>query len=647
MTLWTGDIDLRDHSRGSARRVPLARLRSAEKAIEPQPVRLEPFAAPLIDTDIDTDTSAAHADWRAGRSFTWVTSSGRAIPVRIDTPPFGRIRGAVVIVPSLGRETVVSYRTVRSLAVRAARAGLVALSFSLSGDGDSEDLRPGDDAVQAWTEDVRAVAALAHDLVRGAGSSEDGDALPVSFVGLRLGGALVQRLHDLDGADDSADRARGAYVVWEPVSGVSFLRHHMQLRATGVPGDPVTDGVELDGYLLTQAQASSLRTLPAARRPRANAYPEQALSHGELHIRFEADRRDSVRLALGATYFAHVPLGALDEIVSILPTGDPRAMQTWTPVTQATMQVIDDAGVTHEVLETLVEAGPSRLPAIVTSSPGSHPRHGLTLSAMGAEVKWGPGRVWTRAARVLAPAGVVSIRADRSLIGDDVDPDNAREPNPYTDASVADASSAVKALRDAVVATYGAEVAATLPVATAGVCAGTWSQLRAAADQPIDMVIAVNPVHWNPDATLYTEAFFDHYHGEEAPDLDNPCDASAPAFGEIMNDPKRAASELKSMLSREIAIRFPRIRSAMRPEVPVDKVRYLLDDVIRGTHVHLVFGTEEERIFNGKGGRRAMYRAAHRGVPVRIERLGNLDHSLLSEKARRDTLDLLRRLLVR
>lgn len=664
MALWTREIDLSDRSRFSTRAVTHSRVVSARDVVAhrgttPAPhagspesaqtrlrtVEPSPSAPPSLLVSDSTHAENRHPDWRDGRSFTWVTASGRALPVRIDAPVSGRVNGAVVIVPSLAREAVVSYRTIRSLAVRAARSGLLALTFSLSGDGDSEDLRSGDDAVQAWTDDIHAVAAQARELV--------GDELPVSFVGLRLGGALVQRITEQQAgvSGDCADNDnRGAYVVWEPVSGTSFLRHHVQLRATGVPGDPIDEGVELDGFHLDQGHADSLRTLPAARRSRANEHPEQQLSPGATHIRFEADRRDSVRLALGATYFAHVPLEQLDEIVAILPTGDTQPMQAWQPVTTATLHAVDDLGDTHEVSETLVDVGPLRLPGIVTTCAGVVPHRGLALSAMGAEVKWGPGRVFTRAARNLAPSGVATIRADRSLIGDDIDPDVAREPNPYTDASVADVCSAVTALRDTlraqgVSSVGGAEGEPTLPVAMAGVCAGTWSQMRAAAEQPVDMLIAVNPVHWNPDASLYTVAFFDHYHGKSAPDLNNPPEPGPLGLSEFVRNPKRVIADAREVLMRDLAIRYPGLRSFMRPDVPVDKVRYLLDDIIGGTRIHFVLGTEEERIFNGKGGRRAIARASKRGVSVQIERLGNLDHSLLSEKARRDTLTLLRRLL--
>lgn len=642
MSLDTRELELQGHTGDEPGDLKQQVAHTAAPSSPLMPPSEPGIAALLAEQNLADQNLAAEpersADWRAGRSFTWVTASGRALPVRVDTPSAGIARGAVVIVPSLGRESVVSYRTVRSLAVRAARAGLVALTFSLSGDGDSEDLRPADDAVAAWSADVGAVEGLARLLV--------GESLPVSLVGLRLGAALVQRIAEQDAAAGGERPGRGAYVVWEPVSGTSFLRHHVQLRATGVPGDPVDDGVELDGFLLAASHAESLRTLPAARRNRASEPAKAQLSPGQVHIRFEADRRDSVRLALGATYFAHVPLESLDEIVAMLPTGQASHLASWSPVREARLQVIDEDGATREVTETLVDAGPSHLPAIITTAPGVTPCHGLAMSAMGAEVKWGPGRVWTRAARDLAPSGVVSIRADRSLIGDDVDPDNAREPNPYTNASVTDVCAAASTLRATVAAMTPASDA-PLPMAVAGVCAGTWSQLRAAAEQPVDTVIAVNPVHWNPDASLYTEAFFDHYHGEEAPELDNPSETSTPALHDLLHDPTRVIAELKATASREIAIRFPRIRSMMRPEVPVDRVRYLLDDVIGGTRVYLVFGSEEERIFNGKGGRRAMARAARRDVRVTIERLGNLDHSLLSEKARRDTLALLRSLLLR
>lgn len=585
----------------------------------------------VVDTSSGACGHREHESWRSNRHFTWVTTSGRALPVRVDVPPGRTVRGAVVLVPSLGRESVVSYRTVRSMAVRAARAGLVACTFSLSGDGDSQDLRPGDNAVDAWLDDIRAVREFAATLV-GAPAQRR----PVHVIGLRLGAALVEQLHHHDVADrEGVNRVAGSFVAWEPISGRSFLRHHTGLRRTGVPGEEVEDGVELDGFHLTAALAGSVRGLPASRRTGAGVLTPAGLSDGELYVRFEPDRRASVRLALGATYFAHVPLESIDEIIGGLPLGTEAPLEQWAPVKSATFCTVDETGTPRAITETHVAVGRRGVPGIVTRMDGTAPVAGLTLSAMGSEVKWGPGRVWTRAARDLASHGVISLRADRSGIGDDVDPDAALEPPPYTQEAAEDTAAGVDVLRSML--PPGA------PVTGTGVCAGSWSLLVASCHTEMDQVVAVNPVHWNPDASLYTRAFYDHYHGSEAPGLDNPAEEERLSPAEALHSPQVAVERLKEFASREMALRLPRVRSMLRPEVPVDHVRYLLDHVREGTRLTLVLGHEEFRIFSGKGGRRAAARARRHGVPVQLIRPTDLDHSLLSERARRDVLALLRR----
>lgn len=597
---------------------------------------LDPFDTSA--TEGRAETAPTHgrtvdSQWRHHRRFTWVDGSGRAVSVRVDTPPTERVRGAVVLVPSFAREAVVSYRTVRAMAVHAARAGFLACTFSLSGDGDSQDLAPGEDTVAAWLADVRAVRDFAARLV-GAPQA----ARPVHVVGLRLGGALVQHLHREDIANDDASGVRGAYVAWEPVSGRAFLRHHVNLRSTGVPGEAVDDGVELDGFLLRDEVSASVRGLEAARRADATPLPPTGLTEGELHVRFEADRRASARLALGATYFAHVPADSIGELLAALPAGPEGRAPAWTPAASATFPTTDEDGHVHLVTETHVAIGPRQVPGILTRHEGITPRAGLALSAMGAEVKWGPGRVWTRAARDLAPRGVVSLRADRSGIGDDVDPGIVHEPEPYTDEAVGDTAAAIDHLR-------GLLPSGAL-IAGAGVCAGSWSLLRAACVTDIDAVVAVNPVHWNPDTSLYTRAFYDHYHGTEAPALDNPAGEDSLTVTASLRDPRRVLARVKKTCSRELALRMPRLRSRLRPEVPIDQVRYLLDHVRGGTCLILVLGHEEQRIFAGKGGRRAAARARRHGVEVEVTQPADLDHSLLSERARRETLRLLRRVCV-
>lgn len=111
--------------------------------------------------------------------MTWVEKpGGQPLAVRLNVPVDGQAHGVLVLVPSIGRESVVSFRTMRAFAQLAADQGWAAVSFWLSGDGDSGPLPVDADPVQTWVADVEAVLAWSRRLV--------GDR-PVHVVGLRLG----------------------------------------------------------------------------------------------------------------------------------------------------------------------------------------------------------------------------------------------------------------------------------------------------------------------------------------------------------------------------------------------------------------------------------------------------------------------------
>ncbi|GAB48639.1 hypothetical protein [Mobilicoccus pelagius] len=546
-------------------------------------------------------------------------AEGRALAVRVDAPA-GPTVGALVVSPPVGREAVVATRTTTALALAAADAGFVAFTYSPSGEGDSADLRPGDDLSEAWTADLAAVLAAARAHV--------GGELPVHVVGLRVGACL------LDGLNGAGP---GSRVAWEPVSGRSFLRHHGIIRQDSVDVPVVEDGVELEGVHYTEAQAASLASLRAPCR-----------GPGVL---LEEDRRAALRIALGAPYFAHVPMDSVHRIVDGFDRGPARPTTPWRGETTADLMLPDGTRIT-ERRTTL-----GHLPVVVTTCPGVPMRVGATFSAMGSEVKAGPGRLWADAARRLAPEGVVSIRADRSAIGEDTGPAQIEEPRPYTDGCVDDVTIPAAHLRR-----YG------LPVVGVGVCAGAWSLLRAAQRGVFDEVVAVNPVHWNPREEVYDEVFYRHYHGGDAPSgATNPPSADGPGAADPTRgsaagrrrDPRRLAAAMLGRLearrpgteqrlrtamervSKEMAIRHPRVRSALRPDVPLDLVSMLVGPLRGPLTVTLLFGTEEYRIFCGRGGRRAAAAARRHGVDVEVTHDPVCDHSLFSRASRERTLSLL------
>lgn len=554
-------------------------------------------------------TAAPSATWRNRRRRTWLTTSGRALALRVDEPEGRQAVGALVVVPSFGREATVSFRTTRALAAHAAAAGFVAYTFDLSGDGDSQDLRRGDDPGRCWAADAAAVMALARAAV--------GPDLPVHVVGLRLGAAILA----------STPRVGpGCRVYWEAVSGRMFLRTHQLIRTQAVGIGVVPEGVELDGTHLCGAQAAGVAALKTPR-------PEAGTLTGDERrdsFRLEVDRGAGLRIALGGPYFATVPLKAIAEIVAGLPQGFPRPLPAWEGADTVTWKGPDGV----PVVETLCEVGPRSLPAVRTHSPSATPRLGAVFTAMGAEVRSGPSGLWARAARDLAGRGVVALRADRIGLGDDAVPDRADEPRPYTDASVESVREAVEHLRDEL---------GTLPIVGVGVCAGAWALLRASVACRLDEIVAVNTVHFNPDEQVYDEDFYRHFHGEQAPALAaGRLDEPDPGLeGDSRSRIVAGVSRAKEVASHELAIRHPRLRAALRRHVPIDHVDLLMRDVPDSTRVRFVFGPKEYRIFTGKGGQRTLARSRRRAGNVRADIAQHMDHSLFAETARRGVLALL------
>ncbi len=513
--------------------------------------------------------------------MTWITGSGRALACRVDQPE-GEVVGAVVIAGSFDREAIVSFRLTRALAARAAAAGFVAYNFHWSGDADSGP-RPGDPD-EAWAGDLAAVVAHARAVV--------GDEPPVHIIGYRLGAAVAALL---------GDTGPGRRVYWEPVSGRAFLRAHRAIRAVAATQvAPLPAGIELDGAHLSDTEAAALRRLKA---------PTAASCGPGESVRMDRDRARARSTALGAPYFAHVPLAELDEIVAGLPRGPASAPASWSPQLTVTMSV---GG--HEVVETMCEVGPRALPAIITSAREASPRVGLLMTAMGSELKSGPAGLWPALAREFAPLGVRSLRVDRSHLADDADTDLAQEPPPYVDSAVED-----------MVGAHACLSAQVQRVVGIGVCAGAWAMLRAVARSGLREVVAVNPVHWNPDESVYTDDFYSRYHHAE------------PEGGRLLGGLHEP--------TRRLVARFPRLRVMLRADLRRDKVAMMLDTLGPGTVVTLLFGSEEGAQFHGQRGRAAARRAARAGACVRYETVGEIDHNLFAARARQRVTGELRRVL--
>lgn len=539
---------------------------------------------------------------------TWLrTPGGRQVLVRVDEPVSGRARGALVIVPSIARESTVPFRRIRALAIRAADAGFVTLSLSLGGDGESQGLGFDDDLVRVWSDEVAATIEAA---------AEACPELPVNLVGWRLGGALA---YAQIASDPPNPLVNGSVLLWEPASGTSFLRQHQNLRRFASTVTPLPHGVEVCGMHFTSDQARSLAALKVPRSlPDGSAFT----------VVREENPRDVMRLTLGSPHFVEVDVRLADSFVDRLRSGPSRE---YVPVPHVPEATWTEPGA-GEVRETQVLVGEHRLPGVLTRSPGIGCTSAVVFTAIGAELRAGPGGTWTRAARELAPEGVVSLRMDRRYLGEDIDITMSREPYPYTEQSVRDVEEAADYL--------GAVAEAS--VTGVGACSGGWSLLRASAEGGFASVLAINPIHWDPDPRNYDEDFYERTYQAEGAFAQTLSVAASRDDEESPHPPPRPGWQMRiDPLLHRLARRFPRLRGFVRGDRRSDRVPALLELVPADTEAILAMGPGEAAVFRAKGGPGYIAKprnAAHTRLIVDPA----VDHSLFSAGSRNAVCELLR-----
>lgn len=519
---------------------------------------------------------------------TWIPSGGRSLSGWVHRPEGATSNGVVVLAPSIGREHVISYRSMRALAIVLARAGLVAVRFAWTGTGESAPL-PGDaDPVATWQDDLRAVARFAR-----AVSGHDA----VDAIGLRVGAALL----------GSVDGARwGRRILWEPVSGRAFVRHHRALRMLAVPEVPASTSatIDLGGVAFDFGQVDSLARLAVRSDPAERASASQLLTI------IEADRNVAARLYAVPSAYATVPFAALDRLAADLPRRPERPLPGWVPTTVATHRTGGPAGAGDDVLEEIVEIGPDRLPAVLTRPVDGRPRRSLSalFVAASAEPKDGATGLWVAAARALALDGVTSLRVDRRGVGDLADESADRDPNPYTVTAIDDLRTAARWLagerRD--------------PIVGVGLCSGAWLLGMASATSPIDHVVMLNNAAWRDQP-----AFYDRVDRRERPE----------GRGGGATEPTRIR-RLRLWAKRMLLTRAPyRLWLALAGLALVDAPEIVMEPSSRTSTLSLHFGAadyERFRIHRGHDGLRRLTPSRS----ILLHRHEFLDHALLADTSR-------------
>lgn len=565
----------------------------------------------------------------------WLTVDERVLLTWVHRPTDGLARGAVVLCDSLIRDLVLTGQRLRALAARLADDGFVVVRFRWSGESDSATIAPRsaehplfpppaeDDQpdTERWRDDLRAVLALAHQLVPDA---------PVDLVGLRMGALLAAAVADSPAeahtdtdAHTSASTTIDRLVLWlPPGSGRTWLRGQAALLrlsphfTTASQHAPRASGdIELPGRRLTPAQRrdwSALTLRPAApgRRPDntlvllgTESVPDKRLDdYVEAGAATVSRQPDAERIVDYGQFFAQRPCAATDEIVRFLAAGRPRRhpVQGWCPTTRAAVERTPAGSVYEELVDVDGLAGVLTLPV------GALRRSVLFLPAAG-EPREGPGGLWVQLARELAQHGVQSLRLDARGVAEGAPRDLASPQWPYRAQVVEDYERAARHLQ---------QRTGTAPVLV-GSCSGAWAATQVAASLSVDDVLAIGMIAWLNHPPRRSPRWWTGLNPALRTDFGN----GSPTETWV----GRWHTALGRMLPYPVSRLLARLDVVTLPEPLLDSA------TATGTHLAQLMGDVDLHLFRSRGrGDRAEARLQADGRDLSTDHDPRIDHALFT-----------------
>jgi alpha-beta hydrolase superfamily lysophospholipase len=323
----------------------------------------------------------------------------------------------VVLCRPMGYEALCSYRTYSLLADTLAQAGFDVLRFDYPGTGDSAGADTDDDRVSAW---IGGIEAAARHIERLAGVSR------IALFGVRLGAALAaQAAAQLGGVD--------SLVLWAPcASGRAFVREMRAANANRTMGGSDAGADELDamGCLYTAPTLAQLQALDCTRVERPPAGRALVITRddmpaeGPLAARYR-ELGMAVTVANWPGYAAMVgdPLDAalepatLEAIAGWLSSGKPcaNAARPAPPYLPSWPEKYLVNGVRESAQRFAADGG---LFGILCEPAAGRSETAVLMLNVGGNYHIGPHRLYVKAARALAAAGLCSLRFDLAGIGD-------------------------------------------------------------------------------------------------------------------------------------------------------------------------------------------------------------------------------------
>jgi alpha-beta hydrolase superfamily lysophospholipase len=424
----------------------------------------------------------------------------------------------VVICKPFGYEAICSHRGIRGFADSLAAAGLPALRFDYLGTGDSPEIDPKADQIQAWARDVAAAAA---ELRRRTGVPR------VCFLGVRLGGLLAM----LAAAECSAS---GLVLISPVLSGRRYLR---ELRTTRMAGFAMAGNgagaddkgeagsMEVSGFTLSAATLTALGQLDFNELPPPQ-FPDMLVVDG-AGMRVANRWVESLPARTGRTEYLALP-GLIEMVMTapqfaVVPGEMIAATRDWVlelagrPGASSDFEIgrLGDSTPVHNAVLTLVEGsdpgsktiterpvflGRDGLVFGIVTEPrlGETRRRAVILLNAGADHHIGASRLYVSIARRWAYRGYIVLRLDLAGLGDSRTRPGCPDNDVFPPEALEDIRAAVEFLRTR----YGIR-----DCTLGGLCSGAYHSLRAAvAGVPVNRILMVNPQNyfWKPGETLET-----------------------------------------------------------------------------------------------------------------------------------------------
>lgn len=456
-----------------------------ERTIAPIYVAAEPLYFP----------SGAH------RLFGWLHLPAGELPA-----PMG-----LVICKPFGFEAMSAHLSIRAFAEAAADLGIPALRFDYGGAGDSEDLAPGADQLDAWSQDV---TASVQELQRRTGAER------VCLLGFRLG-ALLAAI-----AASRSPQVRALMAVAPVISGRRYLRELRTFELAAAQGAhassaaqmPSRDAeltgpghMEVSGFFLNAKTIASLQQVDLLALPVPPVSDALVIDRKDLPV--AGTWRDAlcaagirtqysvlpgfVQMMMRApnlTEIPHAMIAAAREWLaqeqqragSIVPRAVGLRPKAGAVSSSAVLHLRGDPAATLAERPVLLRSDPLLFGIVTVPPEGEVRRRGVILLNSGGDHHIGPRRLYVSLAREWAKRGYVVLRMDLSGLGDSAAQPGQAVNELFPHGAIDDIRVAVEFMRSQ---------HAVREVTLAGTCSGASHAVRAGmAGLQVNRLLLINPL---------------------------------------------------------------------------------------------------------------------------------------------------------